>query len=58
MEQQQCFTGDAITNKALAHRAQALATHGVGEGHVQLTDLEDIHLGHRQLHKNVQHLGQ
>ena len=58
VEQQQRLAGDAVADKALAHRAQALAAHGVGEGHVQLADLEDIHLGQRQLHKHPQYLGQ
>mgnify|MGYP000095997454 CR=1 FL=1 len=50
--------GDAVTNKALAHRAQAFTAHGIGEGHMQFADLEDIHRRHRQLHEHSQHLGQ
>ena len=58
VKQQQRFTGNAITDKTLAHRAQALTAHGIGEGHVQLADFEDVHLRHWQLDEHVQHFGQ
>ena len=58
VEQQQRLAGDTVADKALAHCAQAFAAHGVGEGHMQLADFENIHLRHRQLHKDPERLGQ
>ena len=55
MEQQQCLTGDATPDVALAYRRKLVATGRIGQRHVQLADLENVHVGYRQLDEYAQH---
>ena len=45
MEQQQCLTGDATPDVALAYRRKLVATGRIGQRHVQLADLKDARTG-------------
>ncbi|MCY1542059.1 hypothetical protein D9M68_777830 [compost metagenome] len=58
MEQQQRLAGDGFADEALAHRGEALAALGVGQGHVQFADLEEVDIGHRQPHEDPEYAGQ
>ncbi|MNE46820.1 hypothetical protein D3C80_1411830 [compost metagenome] len=58
MEDQQRLAGDATADESLAYGGKPVTTLGIGQGHVQLADLEQIDVRHRQLHEHAQQPGQ